>query len=174
MASGASSSLCLDTLDLCGCCEVTPTAKACGARRGAHQRGTPRQEWASPRLCTGVHRRPACTPSACHRQEGMGGIEGITALTTWIVSLTWIPVLPEATRQPTIHTLATSLALHRIHPIMLGRTESMSKEPKGDHPHFSRESSGHAGDAEPLTRKCTHVSSRAWDGQWPPRLVTLG
>src|SRR6266853_4743769 len=80
MASGASSSLCLDTLDLCGCCEVTPTAKACGARRGAHQRGTPRQEWASPRLCTGVHRRPACTLSACHRQEGMGGIEGITAL----------------------------------------------------------------------------------------------
>src|SRR5215475_2329530 len=36
MVSGASSSSCLDTSDLVCLCEVTTTAHACGASRGAH------------------------------------------------------------------------------------------------------------------------------------------
>src|SRR5215475_1029617 len=76
MARGASSSLCLAAPDLFWLCEVT-TAQACGASRGAHQRGTPGEGGTSPRLCTRIYRRPACTSSACQRQEGMEGIKGI-------------------------------------------------------------------------------------------------
>src|SRR5215471_5074294 len=74
MACGTSSSSCLDTPDLVCLCEVTTTAQACGASRGAHQRGTPGEGWTSPRSCTRTYRRPACLPSACQREEGTGGM----------------------------------------------------------------------------------------------------
>src|SRR5262249_36295709 len=90
---------------------------------GAHAEEHTRERWTSRWLCTRVHRRPACTPSACQRQEGMVEISLITAVLGYLSSPASLGMMRPPTchlmtrQQPTVPVCTTHLSHNVRRPL---------------------------------------------------------